>query len=563
MKNKNSYIKKIDSYLSILTALVLLLIFFSCRSTDTDNKISNEQATVVVNLQGETFEDTGVLGTVASNNHGISSEKNITQKFEIPFNKEFSITAELSPVAYENKQTQASSKINPIAATETTPLGANIRYKVVVYKSTGEYVTERDYTRTQEANTAALNLDGGSSYTFIAYSVNSTTNLPAVTFSNTANKTLLTSSVSALASNNDFMYYRKDMQVSGNGPNYLDVVLRHRLSLITTTIDASATGYNITAVNSNFDSQYPSYNAALSDGTITRTGTVGNISPVFPTLGTSVIVSNPTLINAETTAGKFTISSITIGPLTQTPNSGLTGLTITAGVKYNLKLRLNPIDILLDYNGQKAVRISGQIWMRHNLGANTALDPDQNPSVSGLHGNYYQFGRIASVATGTEVVANSNYNGNPAAFNAWNTGTEASPVKTATDPCPSGYRIPTRTEFQALVDNTIQSNIGTWSAGDTNYTAAKVLTSKRNSNVKMSLPAQGAFGALGGNTPPYTYTWYWTNQRGTRVSYWTSTSNTNNDTSYFDGNSTSATVTQLNGNPSIKVLMKSVRCIAQ
>jgi hypothetical protein len=33
--------------------------------------------------------------------------------------------------------------------------------------------------------------------------------------------------------------------------------------------------------------------------------------------------------------------------------------------------------------------------------------------------------------------------------NAWNTGTELAPVKTATDPCPSGYRLPTETELEA------------------------------------------------------------------------------------------------------------------
>ena len=47
-----------------------------------------------------------------------------------------------------------------------------------------------------------------------------------------------------------------------------------------------------------------------------------------------------------------------------------------------------------------------------------------------------------------------------------------------------------QTEFQGLLDATVQSNVGTWSTSDTNYSAAKVLTSKKNNNVKIVLPAQ-------------------------------------------------------------------------
>jgi hypothetical protein len=79
--------------------------------------------------------------------------------------------------------------------------------------------------------------------------------------------------------------------------------------------------------------------------------------------------------------------------------------------------------------------------MRYNLGADTSINPDQDPIVSGLHGGYYRSGRSVSVANGTETSLNSNFNGNPADANAWNSGTEAAPVKTANDPCPQNYRI--------------------------------------------------------------------------------------------------------------------------
>ena len=566
-KQKTQFIPKRTGF-GIVTGTTLLLILFtvfSCRSSDTDNKVTaGGTADVKINLQGEAFDDTADLGGQASLTQGVSVSTSAVQRKEIPFNDDFTLVAELSPVKTSvSNQVQASLGGNLLAATGPTPLGTGIRYKVVVFRSTGEYVTERNYIRGQESSTADLNLDGDSNYAFIVYSVKSQTDLPDVTYTNTSNKTLSTASISGLANTVDFMYYRKDMQVSGNQTNYLDVILRHRLSQITTTIDASATGYNITAVTANIDSHYPSYNVPLSTGTPAQTGTAGTAAVTFPTLGTQIIVANPVMLNGNTTTGKFTLSTITIGPLTQTVSStALTGLKITPGIMYNLKFTLSPTDVYLDnYNGQKAARINGKVWMRYNLGADTSVNPDQDPIVSGLHGGYYQFGRSVSVANGTETSLNSNFNGNPAAANAWNSGTEIAPVKTANDPCPQNYRLPTQTEFQGLLDATVQSNVGTWSASDTNYGAAKVLTSKKNNNVKIVLPAQGAFGARGNGAP---YTWWWTNQRGSRVSYWTSTSTSGNNTSYFEGSSTSATVfVQTDGNPSTKVLSKTIRCIAQ
>ena len=50
-------------------------------------------------------------------------------------------------------------------------------------------------------------------------------------------------------------------------------------------------------------------------------------------------------------------------------NITLNDLNITPGVRYNLKISLQPNDKYLSYRGYRAVRLSGMIWMRHNLGA--------------------------------------------------------------------------------------------------------------------------------------------------------------------------------------------------
>ncbi|WP_236620032.1 fibrobacter succinogenes major paralogous domain-containing protein [Elizabethkingia anophelis] len=542
-KRKTQFVLKQTSF-GILTGAMLLLAVFSCRSNDSDNKVTaGGTANVSINLQGEAFDDTADLGGQASLTQGVSVSTSAVQRKEIPFNNDFTLVAELSPVGSSSgKQAQAALGGNLLAATGPTPLGTGIRYKVVVFRSTGEYVTERNYARGQESSTADLNLDGGSNYTFIVYSVKSQTDLPDVTYTNTSNKTLATASISGLANTVDFMYYRKDMQVSGNQTNYLDVILRHRLSQITTTIDASATGYNITAVTANIDSHYPSYNVPLSTGTPAQTGTAGTAAVTFPTLGTQIVVANPVMLNGNTTTGKFTLSAITIGPLTQTVSSAaLTGLKITPGIMYNLKFTLSPADVYLDnYNGQKAARINGKVWMLYNLGDNRT-DPNTGPFDQS---NFYQFGRSAVVATGsTQTAEIAGWNTTIAADNAWNSGTEAAPVKTGNDPCPQNYRIPTRTELQSLLDGTTKTEIGTFNDSPTNFSAAKVYTSNRNSSVKLTFPAIGARNPAAGRV----------NNRGISPHVWTSTASDASN-AYANGRNAIVIHPKNTGNP--------IRCIA-
>ncbi|MDV3874438.1 hypothetical protein CMU01_00145 [Elizabethkingia anophelis] len=542
-KRKTQFVLKQTSF-GILTGVMLLLAVFSCRSNDSDSKVTaGGTANVSINLQGEAFDDTADLGGQASLTQGVSVSTSAVQRKEIPFNNDFTLVAELSPVSnFSGKQAQASLGGSLLAATGPTPLGTGIRYKVVVFRSTGEYVTERNYIRGQESSTAALNLDGGSNYTFIVYSVKSQTDLPDVMYANSSNKTLSTASMSGLANTVDFMYYRKDMQVSGNQTNYLDVILRHRLSQITTTIDASATGYNITAVTANIDSHYPTYNVPLSTGTPAQTGTAGTAAVTFPTLGTQVVVANPVMLNGNTTTGKFTLSTITIGPLTQTVSStALTGLKITPGIMYNLKFTLSPADVYLDnYNGQKAARINGKVWMLYNLGDNRT-DPNTGPFDQS---NFYQFGRSTVVATGsTQTAEISGWNTTIAADNAWNSGTEAAPVKTGNDPCPQNYRIPTRTELQSLLDGTTKTEIGTFNDSPTNFSAAKVYTSNRNSSVKLTFPAIGARNAAAGRV----------NNRGISPHVWTSTASDVSN-AYANGRNAIVIHPKNTGNP--------IRCIA-
>jgi uncharacterized protein (TIGR02145 family) len=567
--------------IAVAVSLTILTIF-SCRSTDAEGPLTpSGQTALSISVKDAAFESTADIANKASTAKSTIAAP-LVQQNTVAFGDDFYLLAELTQEvgASSSSVAKASSSQPSKAATETTNIGTNIRYKIVVYDQNGIYVTEKDYTRGSEATTGPLMLDGSKTYTFIIYSVNSTSTIPAITFADTANKTLATSSVN-IAGNVNFMYYRKDMTLSGSANNYLEVVLQHKLSQITTTIDATQTGYNITAISSNINTHSPNASIALANGTITRSGTITTSPVSFATLGGLTATSTPTIVNAATNGTtSYNLTSITVGPLTQTGIVAFTNLTITPGVKYNMKLNIVPTDAFITHQGLPAIRLNGLIWMRHNLRKDGNYNPDPDQLVAATNGDYFQWGRLANILAGglsvnTLSVGDWDTNINRNA-NSWNatpgtlTNREDNPTKSSNDPCPNNYRVPTNKELESLINNTVATSVGTGTKNNSNYSYGLILTSKRKSTVKMTIPTQGSLFA---SVPPDNYTASFNGFASvSRIwsSYYNNTSNTNAGviTSHLNANNTvnpftaSATIRNAEASNS-GTLSLPIRCIAE
>jgi uncharacterized protein (TIGR02145 family) len=155
-----------------------------------------------------------------------------------------------------------------------------------------------------------------------------------------------------------------------------------------------------------------------------------------------------------------------------------------------------------------------KIFLCHNLGATTSLDP--NVPVQGIHGNYYQWGRKTAVANAsTPAGAISGWNTTYAANGAW-----SNTSKTANDPCPTGFRVPTNAQWLGVIANNTVSRTGSWTGSDANFTTA-IHWGPNTSTKALTLPAVGCRNGLDGTLDGRSsYGNYWsTTENGTTVAW--------------------------------------------
>ncbi|MDV3952311.1 hypothetical protein CMT77_08800 [Elizabethkingia anophelis] len=491
----NKYRTIITSLILVITSMIFILPFLSsCRSADIDqDKVLNGSersggiAAVNINLLGAEYANSNKPAQVASiNNKGLNVDNDV-QHYSVLVSPSSFISAELtanwslSPVA-------SSKNLNTVAAVAGDQLGAGNKFRVIAYRQNdGSYQTYQDYTIGQSAT--PMMLDGGKAYDIVVYSYGVNT-LPNISANEQVN--ISGASVNYDDSNRDFMYQKVSYTPDGNNPNNtLNITLRHKIAQITTVVNSVGLG-NITKVTGGLlTPHYSNGIVSLSSGAMSGRSTLSSGAVLsFPGLNTSTITSTPVFVNADTggnATGGFS-ANITVGGATKTislPNS----FKITPENKSNLTINLMKCGA---YIGPNNDRTNYKEFMCQNLGATEGIDPFS--PEAGNHGAKYQWG--AQTGESGRYISQADDQNNSGAISGWDStskpgGSWSDTSKTAKDPCPTGYRVPTYEQWKAVIDNNNVEKIGSWTDDVNNYTSA--IYFKNPSNIRtLMLPIAGS-----------------------------------------------------------------------
>lgn len=207
--------------------------------------------------------------------------------------------------------------------------------------------------------------------------------------------------------------------------------------------------------------------------TASTTGTKQNLRFVIVDDKGAVQSTNATSVAIPGTVANSQVVtlSVTYKNTLSDPGSIVWGKTSTDAIKVQIYAVYNngstdvavPLTVKIQDCACCGAYIAPNIWknfMCHNLGADQSLDPSK--PAAGLTGSYYQYGQKTPVSM-------SPYSGWVAVSptsDLWDrTKNPANPLKGVNDPCPDGYRVPTKAEWAGVVNNPTKNTfakVGTW-----------------------------------------------------------------------------------------------------
>ena len=261
----------------------------------------------------------------------------------------------------------------------------------------------------------------------------------------------------------------------GNNPNNkIDIKLRHKLSQITTIINSYIGDINEISW-ANLKPHHPQgvYHYLLTMSRTYESTERLNFSGSFPT---TTATANPVLINADTggsLTGLFSANLTVSGTVNKTidlPNI----FKITPEYKSTYYKFKKMWAYLSQQYPMERVYVSKLRSYRRNC----PFSPE-----AGNHGAKYQWG-AQTEETGRYISQADDQNNSgpflvgipPKPDDSW-----SDTSKTANDPCPSGYRVPTIAQWEAVIDNNPNiERVGSW-ATDGNYTSALYIRNSSNS----------------------------------------------------------------------------------
>jgi uncharacterized protein (TIGR02145 family) len=225
-----------------------------------------------------------------------------------------------------------------------------------------------------------------------------------------------------------------------------------------------------------------------------------------PHSGQTVSSTGVTGLTATLSAGNFASGSGSLSyAITGTPASGG-----TASFALNIGGQTCTLNLFVCSTGccAKVTATEYKNFMCYNLGAaNNSADPF-TPTWE-INGSYWQWGRKPQAAPGptgsgagqTNAGSISGWNTTAASSGSWLDGS-----KTTNDPCPTGFRVPTKAQWDGVRSYNTKTNLGTYSSSATNYGAGMKFGDQ------LMLPAAGY----------RNYDYGWLSSRGESGRYWSS-----------------------------------------
>jgi len=143
-------------------------------------------------------------------------------------------------------------------------------------------------------------------------------------------------------------------------------------------------------------------------------------------------------------------------------------------------------------SGSCGAYVAPGVWKEfdcYNLAAIGKI-PSDNPFVPSwsLIGGYWQWGRKGPDSSQWYDANTPNFahgpigpeldEANTGAVSGWDqtyapNGSWSDAYKTANDPCPAGYRVPTKSQWDGVINNNTQDIVGSWSDSATDYSSAR------------------------------------------------------------------------------------------
>ncbi|HFK5538437.1 TPA: FISUMP domain-containing protein [Elizabethkingia anophelis] len=483
-----------------------ILILYSCRSTNAEDVLlENKDSEVRFNLLGSDFS--AELADLEATSKQELSNYLPTSSIKL---------IEPSTLVSVNSVPTTSGLINS-ANTGSSPkvvtggaLDIGTRFRVISYNvSDGKYHNHQDYI---VGNTGKpMKLIIGKEYHIVVYSFGSKSVLPDIS---AEEKSLFNTAVVKYDNTKPDFMFKSFTFTPNNQTMSFDITLRHKLAQLTVTVNSSGIG-NISSLQVTVTPHYTDGSFLFPTGTISgnisSNLTLANVlfpSAIFP--GT-IFKSSPFLLNSNTYGSKngsvyLFLNLNGVEKLVEVKNSFI--------VKPESRTNINVIF------SKCGAFVAPGIWknfMCHNLGV-TDLTSDPFVPSAKIHGAKYQWGyKPSNINTSDgKYYTQIDDQRNGGVISNWSqlliaNGLWVDNVKTIQDPCPIGYRVPSKDEWNGVINNNNSNYIGkSWIDSPTNYfTGIKF-------GDKLFLPAAGYRNANNGTL----------NNRGYAGAYWSSTEGT-------------------------------------